>query len=128
MRMKTVLVTGAAGKISGALRPFLRDKYRLRLSDLRPVSDLDADEEYVSADLTDIETLVAIAKGAAAVVHLGGVSKEESWDRVLPANILGTYNVFEAARRAGVKRVVFTSSNHVVGFYRRDHTIATTAP
>jgi uronate dehydrogenase len=56
-------------------------------------------------------------------VHLGGISSEADWDSILAANIVGCYNVFEAARRNGVKRVLFATSNHAVGFYRRNQTI-----
>ena len=126
--MKTVLITGAAGKIGSGMRPFLRGKYRLRLSDVKPVSALQPGEEFSPADLLDIDALVRIARGADALVHLGGVSKEDAWDQILPANIVGAYNVFEAARRTGVKRVIFASSNHAVGYYRRDQKISSDAP
>jgi uronate dehydrogenase len=65
------------------------------------------------------------------VVHLAGIPYEpldNAWAEILPANIVNTYNVFEAARRAGVKRVVFASSNHVVGFYRRERTVGIDVP
>ena len=64
-----------------------------------------------------------ITKGVDAIVHLGGYSVEGPWEAILQANIIGCYNVFEAARRNGVKRIVFPTSNHAVGFYRRDQTI-----
>jgi uronate dehydrogenase len=64
-----------------------------------------------------------ITKGVDAIVHLGGYSVEGPWEGILQANIIGCYNVFEAARRNGVKRIVFPTSNHATGFYRRDHTI-----
>jgi uronate dehydrogenase len=64
-----------------------------------------------------------ITKGIDAIVHLGGYSVEGPWESILQANIIGCYNVFEAARRNGVKRVLFPTSNHAVGFYRRDQTI-----
>jgi len=64
-----------------------------------------------------------ITKGVDAIIHLGGYSVEGPWEGILQANIIGCYNVFEAARRNGVKRIVFPTSNHAVGFYRRDQTI-----
>ena len=64
-----------------------------------------------------------ITKGVDAIVHLGGYSVEGPWEAILQANIIGCYNVFEAARRNGVKRILFPTSNHAVGFYRRDQTI-----
>ena len=64
-------------------------------------------------------------KGADSVIHLGGHSVEGPWDQILQANIIGCYNLFEAARQAGVKRVIFASSNHAVGFYPRKRKIGT---
>jgi uronate dehydrogenase len=125
--MTTVLITGAAGSIGTALRQRLRERFRLRLTDIRRPNDLANDEEFVAADLADLDALSGVMSGVDAVVHLGGVSKEDSWEKILPANFVGTYNVFEAARRAGVKRIVVASSNHAVGYYRRtdriDHSV-----
>ncbi|HWN29460.1 MAG TPA: NAD(P)-dependent oxidoreductase, partial [Actinomycetospora sp.] len=112
-----VLVTGAAGRIGGYLRPRLaRDGRTLRLLDVLPV-DAGPDEEGVTASVTDLDAVTAACAGADAVVHLGGYAGEEAWDDVLTVNIHGTYVVFEAARRAGVPRVVFASSNHAAGFH-----------
>ena len=61
--------------------------------------------------------------GVDAVVHLGGIAVEEAWEKIMPANVAGTYNLFEAARRAGVRRIVVASSNHAVGFFPRSETI-----
>ena len=61
----------------------------------------------------------ALVEGVDAIVHLGGVSVERPFEEILPANIQGTYNIYEAARRHGVRRVVFASSNHVIGYYRQ---------
>ena len=76
--------------------------------------------------------MLAVARAMAdvdAVVHLGATPHEADWDSIHANNIVGCYNVFEAARQAGVKRIVFASSNHAIGFYRRDRTIdGTVAP
>ena len=70
------------------------------------------------------EALVGFEKNDIdGIIHLGGHWIEGSWDTIHKANIAGCYNLFEAAYRAGVKRVVFASSNHAVGFYPRDHKI-----
>jgi uronate dehydrogenase len=82
-------------------------------------------ETFVAADLTKPDEVAAVVKGAHSVIHLGGHSVEGTWDQILQANIIGCYNVFEAARQAGVKRVIFASSNHAVGFYRRKRKIGT---
>jgi len=121
--MKTILITGAAGGIGTHLRRELAGKYRLRLSDVRPIKDLAKGESFLRADITQLADLVRATKGVDAIVHLGGHSVEGSWDEILPANIVGCYNAFEAARRSGVKRFLFATSNHAVGFYRRDEVI-----
>ena len=121
--MKTVLITGAAGDIGTHLRRELAGRYRLRLSDRKPIATLAPGEEFVPADISVLDGLDKVVRGVDAIVHLGGFSVEGSWEEILPANILGTYNVFEAARAAGVKRILFATSNHAVGFYRRDQTI-----
>ena len=120
--MKTLLITGAAGDVGTHLRRELAGKYRIRASDLRPLQRI-ADETYVRADISKMADCLRITKGVDAIVHLGGYSVEGPWEGILSANIIGCYNVFEAARRNGVKRILFPTSNHAVGFYRCDHTI-----
>jgi uronate dehydrogenase len=66
-----------------------------------------------------------VTDGIEGIIHLGGFSVEGPWEAILEANIIGTYNLFEAARRKGVERVVFASSNHAVGFYPRHARIGT---
>ena len=80
------------------------------------------------ADLADLAACEAICAGVDGIVHLGGQAVEADWDTVLQANIIGCYNLFEAARRQGVKRVVFATTNHVIGFYRRTQRIDHTVP
>ena len=121
--MKTVLITGAAGDVGTHLRRELAGKYQLRLSDIKPVANLAAGEEFVRGDIADMEDMLAVTRGVDAIVHLGAFSVEGDWPTILEANIAGTYNVFEAAHRNGVKRILFATSNHAVGFYRRDQTI-----
>ena len=75
-------------------------------------------EELASADLRNYASVKAAMTGIECVVHLGGISHEATWQEILKTNIIGTGNVFEAARECGVRRVVFASSNHVVGFHR----------
>ena len=113
---RTVLITGAAGKIGSALREHLpRDRYFLRLADLR-VPDLPGSaDEWWQGDVTDAEFLQRVCAGVDAVVHLGGISREADPEKLLSANVLGTYRLLEAAAAAGVPRVVLASSNHVMG-------------
>lgn len=125
--MKTILMTGAAGRIGTFLRPELRAKYRLRLSDIMPIRDLQPGETFETADVALMEDMLRVTKDVDAVVHFGGQSGESSWERILEANIVGFYNTIEAARRNGVKRFLVATSNHAVGFYRCeeriDHTV-----
>src|SRR5215472_16170300 len=108
--MSIIVITGAAGRIGTILRTRLATPGRvLRLLDVVPVAAGDGEE-----------ALTASVTGADAVSHLGGIPNEASWDRSLDVNINGTYTVLEAARRAGVRRVIFASSNHAVGFTPRD--------
>jgi uronate dehydrogenase len=120
--MKTVLITGAAGDVGRHLRRELAGRYRLRLSDRRPLEP-EKGQTFMHADVSRIGDALRITRGVDAIVHLGGYSAEGPWPVILQANIVGCYNVFEAARKNGVKRIVFPTSNHAVGFYRRDQTI-----
>jgi uronate dehydrogenase len=120
--VKTVLITGAAGDIGTHLSRELAGKYKLRLSDKRPLKPPKG-QTFVKADISKMADALRITRGVDAIVHLGGYSVEGPWPAILQANIVGCYNVFEAARRHGVKRILFPTSNHAVGFYRRDQTI-----
>jgi len=114
--MPTVLLTGAAGQIGGMLRARLARPGRLlRLLDVAPL-EARAGEEVISASVTDMAAMTQACAGADAVIHLGGLAGEAPWDRIAEVNIHGTYVAFEAARRAGISRVVYASSNHAVGF------------
>jgi uronate dehydrogenase len=118
--MRTILVTGAAGGIGTGLRRLLKGVYpKLRLSDVKTPADLGADEDFMPAELTDMQAIGRAVSGVDGIVHLGGFSVEGPWDTILKSNIIGCYNLFDAAARAGVKRVVFASSNHAIGFYPR---------
>jgi len=127
--MQKILVTGAAGDIGSRLRKLLKGVYpSIRWSDIRKPDDLSADEEFAAADLSQMAQVEKIVDGIEGIVHLGGFSVEGPWDTILQSNIAGTYNMFEAAYRANVKRVVFASSNHAVGFYPRDKRIGINMP
>ena len=124
-----LLLTGAAGGLGQALRGRLKANCSvLRLSDRVDFGAAGAGEEVVLADLADAAAVDAMVQGVQAIVHLGGVSVEGPFGPILQANILGLYNLYEAARKHGVKRVVFASSNHVTGFYRQSETIDVDAP
>jgi uronate dehydrogenase len=119
-----LLLTGAAGGLGRQLRPRLKPHCRvLRLSDIADLGDAGAGEELVGAALEDADAVLGLLDGVDAVVHLGGVSEEGPFGPILQANIIGVHNLYEAARRHHVKRVVFASSNHVTGFYRQDEAV-----
>lgn len=123
---RRIVFTGASGGIGTMIRPLLAPLYPgLVLSDKVKPKDLLSSETFVAADLTKPDEVAAAVKGAESVIHLGGYSVEGPWDTILQANIIGCYNLFEAARQAGVKRVIFASSNHAVGFYPRKRKIGT---
>ncbi|MFG1643122.1 NAD-dependent epimerase/dehydratase family protein [Amycolatopsis sp. NPDC049252] len=121
MTDQRVLITGSAGVVGTLMRPRLRRSGRvLRLLDLAPQTASDASEEVVTASVTDPAAMAAACEGADALIHLGGHSRENSWEATLDVNINGTHTVLEAARAAGVGRVILASSNHAVGFRRTD--------
>ncbi len=127
-RMERCLITGAAGGIGTRLRRLLKGVYPvLRLSDRVRPADLVPDEEFLAADLTDPAAVEQAVAGMQGIIHLGGLSVERPWEEILQANIVGTYNLFEAARKGGVERIVFASTNHVVGFYPRHRRLGTAA-
>ncbi|WP_230196261.1 NAD-dependent epimerase/dehydratase family protein [Streptomyces coriariae] len=114
---RTVLLTGAAGGLGTLMRDLLPAYgYELRLLDLRPI---EGEPETIVADLADKDAVREAVRGVDAIVHLAGISLEAPFEKILGANITGTYNLYEAAREEGVQRVVFASSNHAVGFTPR---------
>jgi len=115
-----VLLTGAAGRIGTVLRGGLPERgWAVRCLDVVPVPDERPGEEQVVADVTDLAAMTDACQGADAVVHMAGVVGESTWPAISHANIDGTYATIEAARRAGVQRVVLASSNHATGFTPR---------
>lgn len=121
--MKTILLTGANGVVGRFLRSELAGQYFLCLSDRVDVIDCSSNERSAPADLLDLDALRRAVDGVDSIVHLGAYSVEGDWETIRNANISGTYNLYEVAREAGVKRIVFASSNHAVGFYPRSTTI-----
>jgi len=124
---QTLLLTGAAGTLGRALTPPLQTlAQRLRVSDLAaPLArvTLPSDVDAVPCDLADASSVHELLQGVQAIVHLGGISVEGPFEPILQANIRGLHNLYEAASRQGVKRIVFASSNHVTGCYPRTQTL-----
>jgi uronate dehydrogenase len=129
IRFRRLLLTGAAGNLGRELRPRLKAYCdTLRLSHRSDFGAAAPGEEIVLASLEDRSAMLGLLKDVDAVVHMGGVSTEQAWEPILAGNIVGAYNLYEAARRNGVRRIVFASSNHVTGFYRQDQVVGPKDP
>jgi len=129
MSPQRVLITGAAGTIGRSLRRGLRGHYpTLRLVDVARQQPAEPGEEVIALDLNDRRATEEAMKGVEAVIHLAAIATEAPFDDLLASNITTTYSVFEAARRSGVRRVVYASSHHVMGFYPRAESIGPDDP
>lgn len=131
MQLQKIVLTGAAGRLGTELRAPLSKMCKTLVStDIAeaPQGDTLENETYVQADLADLDAIVALMEGAEMVVHFGGHADEKPFDQILHANIIGSYNVWEAASRAGARRVVYASSIHAVGMYPKTEFIGTDVP
>ena len=123
-QFKRILITGAAGRLGTQLRQSLHAYADiLRLTDIADLGELAPHEEGFVCDLADFEKILPLTKDVDVIVHAGGVPVENTFESILQGNIRGTYNIYEAARQNHVKRVIYTSSNHAIGFYDRTETI-----
>lgn len=126
---KRILLTGAAGGLGKVLRDRIKPWATVvRLSDLADLGPAGEAEEIVRCDLADKAAVLALMEGVDAVLHFGGISTEAPFEDIMQANILGVANLYEAIHKAGVKRVVFASSNHAVGYYRTTDMIDANMP
>jgi uronate dehydrogenase len=124
-----VAVTGAGGAIGTTVRSGIRERYdELRLLDRVKISDCAPNETAYKVDVRDLDAMKGIFTGCDAIVHLAGIPDESSYYDIEANNITGTYCVFEAAKRAGVGRIVYASSNHVIGFHDSDRVLDVDAP
>ena len=128
--MKKLVLTGAAGRLGSYLRePLTKMCDELVSTDLvDDIGTLYPGESYVKADLSSLDAMLAVIKDADMVIHFGAIGDEAAWDDILQSNIVGAYNVWEAAYRCGVKRVVYASSVHAVGMHKKTDTIGLDAP
>jgi uronate dehydrogenase len=124
---RTVLLTGAAGKIGLRLREHLRPRFRLRSTDILPLDPTQDGEETVCCDLSDSAAARSVVADVDAIVHMAGIPRDAPIEQIASANLIATYNVFAAAHAAGVKRIVFGSTNHVVGFYPVEQSVDASA-
>ncbi len=125
--MKRLLITGAAGGLGSVMRDKLAHLAdTIRLSDMSDMGEAKSNEEIVTCDLGDAAAVEDLVKGCDGIVHFGGKSTEGPWSVINTANIQGVVNLYEAARKHGMPRIVFASSNHAIGFYRQDQVIDNT--
>ena len=119
--MSKILLTGAAGGLGKELRKRLNNfRDTKRLSDISDLGQAQANEEIVYCDLSDFDSVLALLDGVDEIIHLGGVSIEDTFANILSANLIGTYNIYEAARQKGITRILFASTNHTIGFHDRE--------
>jgi uronate dehydrogenase len=118
---KLILMTGASGMIGQDMRRLLRDRYRFRLMSHSTPLTPEGDEEVIQGAVDSFDDMLRAVRGVDGVLHLAASSAVETpWPDALKNNIIGVYNCYEAMRQAGVKTVVFASTNHVTGMYERD--------
>jgi uronate dehydrogenase len=129
MTIDRLLLTGAAGALGKVLRESLKPHVRtMRLSDKATMDPARNNEEVVPCDLADKKAVDDLVRGCDAIVHLGGVSVEKSFEDIIDGNIRGIFHIYEGARRHGCKRVVFASSNHVIGFHQQGEMLDANSP
>ena len=128
--MKKLVLTGAAGALGTQLRQPLSGMAQALVStdQVEGLGDLHAGETYIRADLGDLAAMKAVCEGAEMVVHFGAIGNEAPFDDILHSNIIGAYNVWEAAYQAGVRRVIYASSIHAVGMHLKQDFIGIDAP
>lgn len=126
-----LLITGPGGRVGREIVPLLRNHFALRLLDAAPLRHIPLvdDDEFVQADIRDLSALRGACQGVTAMLHLAAVSDEADFhSRLLPANLEGVYNAFEAARQAGLKKVLFTSTGQTVLNYPKGEWVTPEMP
>ncbi|MEO1694715.1 MAG: NAD(P)-dependent oxidoreductase, partial [Pseudomonadota bacterium] len=125
--LKRLLMTGAAGGVGTAIRPLLPAfAEHVVLSDIAEIDDCAAHETFKPCELSDEAAVADLVTGCDGIIHFGGISIEKPFDLILQGNIVGLYNLYEAARHNGKPRIIFASSNHAIGYYRRDQRLDNT--
>jgi uronate dehydrogenase len=128
--MKKLVLTGAAGRLGSYLREPLSELCdNLVSTDLvEGIGSTYSGETYIKADLANFDEVNALMDGAEMIVHFGALSDEDTFDEILSSNIIGAYNVWEAAARNHVNRVIYASSIHAVGMYPKNEYIGINVP
>jgi uronate dehydrogenase len=126
---KRLLLTGAGGGLGSMLRERIKPWTDVvRLSDIKEIPAAGAGEEVVVCDLADRDAVMALVDGVDAVLHFGGISVEDQFEAIMNANILGLHHLYEAVHKRGIKRVIYASSSHVVGYYPTTEIVDAAAP
>ena len=128
--MNKIVLTGAAGRLGSYLREPLSKLADVLVSTdiVEDIGELYEGEEYQRADLSKLDAMLTVTAGADMIVHFGAIGDEAPFDDILNANIIGAYNVWEAAYKNGVRRVVYASSVHAIGMHDRTAGIGLDAP
>jgi len=127
--MKRLLVTGAAGQLGQVMRQRLAHLADvIRVADIAPLEKPGLNEECVQCDLSDAAAVKDMVAGCDGIIHFGGVSVERPFEQILQGNIIGLYNLYEAARAHGQPRIVFASSNHTIGYYAQTERLTHDVP
>ena len=127
--MKRLLITGAAGGLGTFAREHLKGfAETLRLNDIVDIKDPAPNEEVVLADIADAKAMMDLVEGCDGIVHFGGIPHENTFEKIVEANIRGVYNLYEAALAHGKPRIVFASSNHAIGFHEVTDVLDADAP
>ena len=117
-KFENILITGITGLIGGIVFNDLKKDYQITGLSLRKMDAV----KHFQANVDNLEEIMPAFQGQDAVIHLSAdASVTASWESTLPNNIIGTYNVYEAARQNNVKRIIFASSNHTTGMFENDH-------
>ena len=123
-----ILITGPGGRVGTQIVPLLREHFALRLLDAKPLQ-AEADDEVIEADIRDFAALRAACEGVHALIHLAAVPDEDDFHtRLLPMNLVGGYHAFEAARQAGVRKVLFASTGQTVLNYPKGEWVTPEMP
>jgi len=123
-----ILITGPGGRVGTQIVPLLREHFALRLLDAKQLK-AEIDDEVVQADIAEFDALRKACEGVKAMVHLAAIPDEDDFhSRLLPVNLAGVYNAFEAARQAGVRKVIFTSTGQTVLLYPKGEWVTPEMP
>ena len=123
-----ILITGPGGRVGTQIVPLLREHFALRLLDAKPLQ-AEADDEVIEADIRDFAALRTACEGVHALIHLAAVPDEDDFHtRLLPMNLVGGYHAFEAARQAGVRKVLFASTGQTVLNYPKGEWVTPEMP